>query len=300
MSTPATATIQLNQAAIECLPNYKKKTATEYSSACPICGGEDRFLFWPGEGNFFCRKCDLRGFVSDGNTLTFDREAWLRWQAQETERKREEEAKRLSLLDRLAQSGRAKMYHYQMTDRAYWYDQGLTDATIDRFELGYSPACPTCPDCPSYTIPVYYQGRLYNLRHRLKGRDKDKYRPEMAGLPSCIFNADALQADDWMTVLVEGEVKAMVLTQHGFNAAGIPGANNFKEKWLKLFSELQVIYVALDPGKEGEAEKIALSIKGAGVQVRLCTFPVKPDDFLVKYKGSRREFMQFLRLGERV
>lgn len=298
-----TATIQLTQATIERLPNYKKKTATEYSSACPACGGEDRFLFWPNEGNYLCRKCELKGFVSDGNTLSFDRESWLKWQEQEAQRKRQEEIKKLSLLDRLTQSGKAGLYHRQMLDRSYWYGQGLSDATIDRFELGYCQACPTAPDHASFTIPVYYQGKLYNLRHRLKDKDKDKYRPEMAGLPSCIFNADALLSQDrlhWMTVLVEGEVKAMCLTQYGFNAVGIPGANNFKEKWVNLFSGHQIIYVALDPEKEAEALKITLSLKAAGIQVRLCAFPVKPDDFLVKYGGTPKDFMHFLRLGERI
>jgi len=297
-------TIQLTQASIERLPNYKKRTANEWSAACPFCGqGDDRFRFWPAEGNFWCRVCDTRGFVSEGNTLEFNRESWLKWQEQEAERKKQEEVKKLSLLDRLAQSGKAGLYHRQMLDRSYWYGQGLTDATIDRFELGYCSVCPTCPDHASYTIPVYYQGRLYNLRHRLKDRDKDKYRPEMAGLPSCIFNADALLSQDklhWMTVLVEGEVKSMVLTQYGFNAVGIPGANNFKPKWVKLFSEHQIIYVALDPDKESEALNIALALKKAGQQVRLCAFPVKPDDFLVKYKGTPKEFMQFLRLGEKI
>lgn len=39
----------------------KKKTAKEYSSACPKCGGEDRFNIWPEEDRFWCRKCDWKG-----------------------------------------------------------------------------------------------------------------------------------------------------------------------------------------------------------------------------------------------
>ena len=34
--TTATTTIQLTQASIERLPNYKKRTANEWSAACPF------------------------------------------------------------------------------------------------------------------------------------------------------------------------------------------------------------------------------------------------------------------------
>jgi hypothetical protein len=296
-----TTTIQLTQADIERLPNYKKRTANEWSAACPFCGqGEDRFRFWPGEGNFWCRVCDTRGFVSDTSTLAFDRESWLRWQEQENERKRQEALKKLSTLEWLRQSGRAEMYHYQMIDRSWWYGKGLDDATINRFRFGFSPQCPTCPGSASYTIPISYQGELYSIRHRLDKPDKGgKYRPELAGLPSVIFNADALKSDDWMTVLVEGEIKAAVLTRYGFSAVGIPGANNFKDKWVRLFSDSQIVYVALDPGAEEQALKIAQAIK-VNTQVRLCSFPVKPDDFFTLYKGTPKEFMHFLRLGEKL
>jgi len=39
----------------------------EYASACPRCGGEDRFRIWPSrqadkcEGVYWCRQCDCHG-----------------------------------------------------------------------------------------------------------------------------------------------------------------------------------------------------------------------------------------------
>lgn len=52
------------------LPMQVKRTANrdggEYHSACPKCGGEDRFMFWPEAGNFYCRQCGWRG---DGITI---------------------------------------------------------------------------------------------------------------------------------------------------------------------------------------------------------------------------------------
>lgn len=42
-----------------------KKTATEWASSCPFCGGKDRFQIWPDEGEgrgyYWCRQCDAKG-----------------------------------------------------------------------------------------------------------------------------------------------------------------------------------------------------------------------------------------------
>lgn len=35
----------------------------EYSSACPLCGGRDRFRVWPEKGRWWCRRCGNRGDV---------------------------------------------------------------------------------------------------------------------------------------------------------------------------------------------------------------------------------------------
>lgn len=33
----------------------------EYHSACPGCGGKDRFILWPEQGRYWCRQCDKKG-----------------------------------------------------------------------------------------------------------------------------------------------------------------------------------------------------------------------------------------------
>ena len=40
----------------------------EYASACPYCGGRDRFRIWPNEGEtgrFWCRQCNEHGDLID-------------------------------------------------------------------------------------------------------------------------------------------------------------------------------------------------------------------------------------------
>jgi len=185
-----------------------------------------------------------------------------------------------------------------MQDRWYWHTQGLTDATIDKRLLGWSPACPTYQESPSWTIPIYYQNRLFNIRHRLeRPNGSGKYRPEMPGLPSAMFNADAISSD-WMLVIVEGEVKTMVLEQHNFTAVGIPGANGFKNKWLHLFEGYAgPVYVVLDPGAEECGEAITRKLRDAKIKAKQVLLPVKPDDFFVIYGGTEKDFFQFLMMG---
>lgn len=297
----ATTDTKLSRLDIEQLPNYRKQTANEWSAACPFCStGDDRFRYWPEDGNFWCRVCEAKGFVTEANTLSFDKEQWQRWQEAEQGRKAEARQKELTTLEKLNQSKRLYLYHKLMDDRTFWYEKGLNDSTIEWFELGYCPSCPTYPQSASYTIPIVYQGRVFNIRHRLVNPgDSGKYRPEMAGLPTALFNADALYSPDWMTVLVEGEIKTMVLEQNQFSTVGIPGANSFKPKWASLFSKCKMVYVALDPGAEEQAVNIAKMLRGAGVEVRIAKLPVKPDDFFVIYGGAPSEFMEFLRLGEK-
>lgn len=42
-----------------------KKTAAEWASPCPFCGGKDRCQIWPNEGEgrgyYWCRQCDAKG-----------------------------------------------------------------------------------------------------------------------------------------------------------------------------------------------------------------------------------------------
>jgi hypothetical protein len=195
------------------------------------------------------------------------------------------------------------VYHNSLRVTPEFYDfiddaWGITPDTANRFRLGYCNTCPTYHESDSITIPYYWRGKLVNLRHRLmQPADGGKYRPEMAGLQSAIFNAERLdQPLEWL-VLVEGEFKAAVLEQYGFPAVGIPGATNFKEKWVRLFRQVERVYVALDPGVEDQAAGIGALLARAGVDARLVTVPVKPDDMLTVYDVTPGQFRQYLRLG---
>lgn len=194
-------------------------------------------------------------------------------------------------------------YHKNLNGQGAYVKKtwGLNDYSLDAFKIGFCEVCPTSTYSPSITIPYYWHEKLINVRHRLLSPNgSGKYRPEVVGLPSMLFNASVIDGD-WI-ILVEGEFKAIVLTQYGFPAVAIPGASNYKlvKKTLGLFKRSSRVYVALDPGAEAEADKIGDILTGGRIDTRLVTLPVKPDDFFVIYGGTPRQFSNFIQQGKRV
>jgi DNA primase len=47
----------------------------EYHCPCPVCGGDDRFMFWPQTNRYWCRQCKAKGdaiqFCRDFQKLSF-------------------------------------------------------------------------------------------------------------------------------------------------------------------------------------------------------------------------------------
>lgn len=304
-------TTQLSRLDIESLPNYQQKTKKEWSSSCPQCHGQDRFLFWPDKGNFYCRKCGLQGFILEVDKSLLTQEQRDAWKRADDERKRKETEERLSAIERLQKiANKVELYHSQVSQAGdYWYSQGLNDDTICQYQLGYCPICPTDPNSPSFTIPYFCKAKLINLRHRLKyPNGHGKYRPEFAGLGNQLFNLDTLFTTEEISfgllnpnelIIVEGEIKAMVLEQVGYKTIGIPGANSWRGDWGKWLKDYNQVFICLDPGADRQAQKIAESLASYNLQSSICQFPVKPDDFFTIYGGNVSEFSMFLAQGKK-
>lgn len=295
--------LTLTEYDIESLPNHKVKSANEWSSACPVPGcsaDEDGFIYWPKKGKFWCRQCKIVGYINTEaeNALTADQIADFKY------RKRQTELAEINLkqtaLQQLQRKRNDLAYHKNLIGKNIGYvvrRWGLTEETINTFKVGYCHACPVSPYSDSITIPYYWHESLINLRHRLSSPNgQGKYRPEAKGLPTAIFNADIIEQEEWL-VLVEGEFKTMVVRQNCLPVIGIPGKTNFKEKWIDLFSKRQTVYVALDPGAEKDALRIAEMFSKAGVGVRVVYLPSEPDEFFTIDGGSIAQFYQYLDSG---
>ena len=300
---------KLSRLDIESLPHYRKKTHREWSAACPQCNGKDRFIFWPDRGNYYCRRCDLKGFILETDQALTTPEQRDAWKRAEEERQRKEAMERVDAITRLQGMIDRVIHYHRMVKEAlgYWASQGLSSLTIERYQLGYCPKCPTEPSSASFTIPYFQNGNLVHLRHRLQTPNgHGKYRPEFAGLGNQLFNSDILKPSDEIPfgllepgecLIVEGEVKAMVLDQIGFSVVGLPGANSWRGEWGQWFKGQAKVYVALDPGAEPMAWRVGGNLKEWGVEVAVCMLPYKPDDMFVLYGASIEDFIAIIRQG---
>jgi hypothetical protein len=311
-------TLQLTIEDIENLPNFRKRTVRgEYSSACPVCGGDpskdtDRFRFWVDKGNYWCRKCDIKGFVvTEKDDAGYSDSGW--YKKVEEMKRRQEDVERQRILEAkkaiaaVSSSQLDAEYHIALMnspDMVGYVSRnwGVSVDLMKKYMIGYARRCPTYSDSDSITIPVYYDGDLFNIRHRiLRVSDRSgKYRPQIKSIPPALFNADSIDGASEV-VVVEGEFKAIVIEDAvGIPTVGTPGAQVFKDKWVRFFDGVKKVFVALDPNTTTEARKIASAINRIVDDVMVVEMPVKPDDFFVKYGGSTSQFMSYLRYSRHI
>ena len=282
-----------------------RKTGNEVHSPCPRCGGNDRFIIWQ-HGRFLCRQCDFAGWLVDDRETPLTEAEKLELRVRSLEAKQAEHECRLSALEKIhGMMHVAEFYHQNLADVnndafEYWLDAGMEIETIGKHLLGYCSRCPTDSQRrDSYTIPVIIRDKLYNIRHRIRNaEDGDKYRPEIAGLPAVLFNADYLYTEDTDRIVVcEGEKKSLILEQSGFANVGLMGKSGFKAEWAGKFARFQTVFVALDPDAEAQAAEIARLFKGRG---RLVLLPGKLDDLLTQYGATVEDIEWFLKRARRV
>jgi hypothetical protein len=229
----------------------------------------------------------------------------------------EEEKKRAKALERVSQmAGKVEYYHGQVGQALdYWFSEGIAPHTIKRYKLGYCPNFPLWQDgkiaeyVPSYVIPYFHYGELVSIRHRLKDREGDKYRPEFANLPAQLFNIDCLDELEFSALepgeacLVEGEKKALVLGQHSIQAVGLPGVEAWKKhgaEWLPLFRDVSTLYIILDPNAETQSREITATFNGNGISALMVTTPQKVDDMFVKYGCTLPDFLRIIQQGRKI
>jgi hypothetical protein len=283
---------------------FKRKSASEASSACPFCrqAVHDGFLIF-SSGSYWCRKCDAKGFIDENDPTPPDPVKLLEARLSAVEREQKAQAKRLTALERMARCTDHLRYHEQLNHdmRDLWYEKGVGDHLIDAYQLGLCYHCKT--DQPeermSLTIPVTVKGVLKNIRHRLLTNENDRYRPHRSGLGNMLFGADDVYSDDVSSILViEGEIKRIVVKDRlGGNVVGTMGKAGFQKKWASRFSHFGEVLICLDPDAEDKARELAGWFGDRG---RVVGLGCKPDDFFTLYNGTTDQFREYLRLARRI
>jgi DNA primase len=143
--------------------------------------------------------------------------------------------------------------HRNLTDAAmryYLYERGLFPETVAEYQLGWGALYPDGPE--GYTIPVYRDGRLRQVKLRLPDAEKNKYR-SLAGCGTHLFLGDDVAWRDEV-IIVEGEFDAIALRQYGFTAcSSTGGVATFPERWLAGELVGSRLYVCPDNDERGLA-----------------------------------------------
>jgi hypothetical protein len=308
---------------LEGLVRYvQQESNTTWTCSCPQCGGEvhndgewpDRCtLFVDTKATLFCRRCatdkifpDQYGGPASAKPTLEELERWRQdRQQRELERKRNAE-RAIELLQR---NRIWEIYHAQMDEEArkYWRWRGVPDGLQDWWQLGfahhetfYRDGQPF--DCKVATIPIFGAGwSPENLKMRLEDVPVPyaKYRYKYTGIPAHIWRSDPDESLEGDVLVVEGEIKAMVLAERAGSKLGIPvGLPGLKPgpTALESLKDAEHITLIVDPdGREGAWE----IVKTLGREKCHVLVPSnrmgKIDDWILAANPSPRELRWIIR-----
>lgn len=260
----------------------------EIHASCPQCGGSKRFIVWES-GRSWCRECKYTHSWKEETDQRRSQSTVLKARAAAWEMLRED-----SWIS----------YHRQALESKealdLWTSYGLEEQDLIQWGLGYTSQCPLYPRSPSLTIPVFGGGRLLDIRHRLIKTTplSGKYRSHVSGLGLSVnlFNRDALRVS--RCLVVEGEIKSIVLEKYGIATCGIYGAGGYGELEATLKKVNLSLVLALDPDAEEQALDLAHKLSALGSDIWLAYPIMKPDDFVLQY--GTEPFFEIIRQARRV
>lgn len=279
-----------------------KKQGREYHSPCPDCGGKDRMIWFADDkGNGFCRQCYKTFWLTDLKTLDplekLERERMARETA---ERERMLKQRRLkSWQERSAyRQGWSDALDYAA--REWWKAQGITDETIEYYELGARPYPLTNPHTgevmklTAYTIPIHDPETwdVVNMHYRIVGAPDGfgKYKQE-SGLDARSFYCKPHTGGD--VIIVEGAKKAMVLNQlldGACQIVGLPGITPSERLIDELAGYKRKFFL---PDPDVSATPIQ-RFRDRLQNLHVVRLPVKPDDAVTQYGMTRDDFRGWL------
>jgi len=251
------------------------RSEREAAGPCPKCKmGTDRLVVFI-EGNAWCRQCGWKGWWTEDKSPQRINDA-----------KKAKFKRQLALRNSMGRHAGDWIQYNKDVREDLWEDHGIRRAEITRFGLGFCEKSPLAPDSRSLTIPVFYGGRLVDIRHRLLDRDSgDKYRSHIKGISPFMFNLDSTKGGGVIYV-VEGEKKAIVMYSCGFKPiTSYPGIG-FRHMLPPILSKnvpdgTELVLIP-DPGSFGLMGDVGKELRGR-FRVSIVELFEKPDDFIIEY-----------------
>lgn len=299
--------------------NVRRKGRNEWSSSCPQCGGDDRFvLFEIGRGGFpfaFCRQDPdgHRWYPAKDHKLSQSEIDEFKRNQIEVEKARIEASKRtIEILqnDRLWEHFFANNIEYSMNE---YRKRGLSDSWIKYLKLGFIPDYTIKNRAhgkyhsPAFTIPIWSVGGfVQNIKLRMADpkEPRDRYRNYYESGRSFLYVPLYDLPLTGAGVVVEGEFKAAVVEQHlddvNYRVVGLQSKTPDAELVSEL-KDLDPIYLCLDPDafiredkqKETAVERMARLL--GKERVLIVDLPCKPDDGI----NEGMELMRYMKMSRK-
>jgi DNA primase len=260
--------------------NPKKKTANEFASSCPVCGGDDRFLIFTETNKYWCRQCNRSGdsiqYLRDFHGMTFQdasaaigkdisaenhRTVFPSCRAKVAEQKKEQPAVWTEQAKKLVTAAHTTLMNSGALE---WLksERGISEDTAKRFSLGWIPADQWRektewgiePDGKKMYFP---KGLVIPLEKAVKIRREDPGNYARYYLvPGSVSTPLVIGAPcETTAIIVESELDAILLSQEIKRKVLIVSlgscSNKPDDSLLEKLSLCPVILVALDSDGPG-------------------------------------------------
>jgi DNA primase len=163
--------------------------------------------------------------------------------------------------------------------RDYYHQRGFTDATIERWRLGYGVLPASRCKHPRLIWPIFEDGQLVAIKGRaIHPEDTDKKWLQSAGGRAALFGTETL-GQGKMVIIAEAPYSAMLAHQEApeIAALAIGGATVWRDEWtakiIKSQPSMALVWLDYDSAGLGGAVKIVNSLLAAGVRARLYHWP---------------------------
>lgn len=135
----------------------------------------------------------------------------------------------------------------------YLMGRGITAETARTFRLGFvkEPEIGHEPYIGKLSIPYLTPAGPIDLRFRSIVMDNGPKYLSRPGATTHIYNVQALYEESEVLAICEGELDTVVATQAGFNAVGLPGANNWKPFYARVLADWGKIVLLCDGDNAG-------------------------------------------------
>ena len=135
----------------------------------------------------------------------------------------------------------------------YLMGRGITEETAHTFRLGFvkEPEIGHEPYIGKLSIPYLTPAGPIDLRFRSIVMDNGPKYLSRPGATTHIYNVQALYEESEVLAICEGELDTVVATQAGFNAVGLPGANNWKPFYARVLADWGKIVLLCDGDNAG-------------------------------------------------